>query len=275
VARLARVIAVGVPHHATQRGNARRYILDRDADRMVYLSLLREYADLYELSLLGYCLMSNHVHLVVIPCKLTSLALAFKQTHGRYAAYWNARHKSSGHAWQGRFYSCPLDPSHLWAAPRYAERNPVRAGLVETAEEWRWSSAAVHCGLAPSDGYLELEMWRKRWDSTSWRSYLRAPDREEETEAIRRCTHTGRPLGTAEFVAAMETATQRCLTPQKRGRRKKARDDSQGVLRFSENWQIPRLSRFSREGPGAAPCCSLAASDIEERAGDEGSLGAC
>ena len=127
--RLARVIAIDVPHHVTQRGNARRYILDRDSDRMVYLSLLREYVDLYGLSVLGYCLMSNHVHLVVIPRKATSLALVFKQTHGRYASYWNAGHKSSGHAWQGSFYSCPLDESHLWTALRYAERNPVRAGL--------------------------------------------------------------------------------------------------------------------------------------------------
>ena len=166
------MIAIDVPHHVTQRGNARRYILDRDSDRMVYLSLLREYVDLYGLSVLGYCLMSNHVHLVVIPRKATSLALVFKQTPGRYASYWNAGHKSSGHAWQGRFYSCPLDESHLWTALRYAERNPVRAGLVEAAEQWRWSSAGVHCGLTANDGLLELVRWRARWDSSSWRKYL-------------------------------------------------------------------------------------------------------
>ena len=87
MARLARVIVVGVAHHVTQRGNARRYILDSDSERMIYLSLLREYVTLYELSLLEYCLMSNHVHWVVIPRKATSLALACKQTHGRYASY--------------------------------------------------------------------------------------------------------------------------------------------------------------------------------------------
>jgi putative transposase len=76
---------------------------------MVYLSLLREYVDRYELALLGYCWMSNPVHRVVIPRNSTSLALALKPTPGRYAAYWNAGHKSSGHAWQGRFYSGPLD----------------------------------------------------------------------------------------------------------------------------------------------------------------------
>ena len=230
--RLARVIAIDVPHHVTQRGNARRYILDRDSDRMVYLSLLREYVDLYGLSVLGYCLMSNHVHLVVIPRKATSLALVFKQTPGRYASYWNAGHKSSGHAWQGRFYSCPLDESHLWTALRYAERNPVRAGLVEAAEQWRWSSAGVHCGLTANDGLLELVRWRARWDSSSWRKYLEEKDSEEELVALRQCTHTGRPLGTAEFIQAMEETTQRCLTPRKRGRRSRTEGDKQGALVF-------------------------------------------
>jgi putative transposase len=93
---------------------------------MAYLSLLREYVSLYERSLLGYCLMSNNVHLVVIPRAATSLALVCKQTHGRYATYWNVRHKSTGHAWQARFYSCPMDQAHLWSALRYTERNPVR-----------------------------------------------------------------------------------------------------------------------------------------------------
>ncbi len=133
MARLARVIAVGVPHHVTQRGNARQFILASDDDRRVYLDLLRHYAALYELSLLGYCLMSNHVHHVPIPQRADSLALTFKHTHGRYAAHWNIRHKSSGHAWQGRFYSCPLDDLHLWQALRYVELNPVRAGMVNQA----------------------------------------------------------------------------------------------------------------------------------------------
>ena len=202
---------------------------------MVYLALLRQYVELYELSLLGYCLMSNHVHLVVIPHKAPSLALTFKETHGRYATYWNAGHKSSGHAWQGRFYSCPLDPTHLWEALRYAERNPVRAGLVETAEEWKWSSAAVHCGLTANDGLLELGQWQARWDTSNWRQYLREKDCEEETAAIRQCTHTGRPLGTTEFVRAMETATQRCLTPLKRGRRKRTENDRQRTLAFDRD----------------------------------------
>lgn len=130
MARLARVVAVDVAHHVTQRGNARQFILTSDAERMVYLDLLRQAAQLYSLSVIGYCLMSNHVHLVVIPRKAAAMANALKQAHGRYAAFWNATHASSGHVWQGRFYSFPLDSGHLWEALRYAELNPVRARLV-------------------------------------------------------------------------------------------------------------------------------------------------
>lgn len=111
--RLARVILPGVAHHITQRGNARRFVLRSDSDRLVYLRLLSQYARLNELDLLGYCLMSNHVHLIAIPRHAESLAFTLRQAHGRYAAYLNNHEGSSGHVWQGRYYSCPLDGSHL------------------------------------------------------------------------------------------------------------------------------------------------------------------
>jgi putative transposase len=97
ISRLARIAVVNVPHHVTQRGNARQFILASDAERAVYWSLLRKYLELCELSLLGYCLMSNHVHLLLQPRQADSLARALKHAHGRYASYWNALHRSSGH----------------------------------------------------------------------------------------------------------------------------------------------------------------------------------
>src|ERR1700748_1936466 len=85
----------------------------------------------------------NHVHLIVVPGDVEGLAVSMKHTHGRYASYWNVVHNSTGHAWQGRYYSCPLDRPHLWEALRYTELNPTRANLVGEATSWAWSSAAA------------------------------------------------------------------------------------------------------------------------------------
>ena len=231
--RLARVVAVGVPHHVTQRGNARKFILDGDADRRVYLDLLRQRIELHSLALVGYCLMSNHVHLIMIPGKVDVMGRALKDTHGRYAAYWNAVHHSSGHVWQGRFYSCPLDELHLWKALRYTELNPVRAGLVAKAESWEWSSAAAHCGVLPPEAYLAMELWQARWSVCGWRTFLTTGETESELTAIRQCTHTGRPLGTRDFVGSVERATHRNLSAQKRGRpRKGGAEETQSTLMF-------------------------------------------
>jgi len=137
-----------VAHHVTQRGNTRQFILASDGERTVYLDLLRQSLQQHPLSMIGYCLMSNHVHLVVIPRKEDALAKAMKEAHGgRYASYWNGAHTSSGHAWQGRFYSCPLDGGHLWGgfALRGAEPgagedgcacNAVTGGVNKSSRKW-------------------------------------------------------------------------------------------------------------------------------------------
>ena len=215
MARLPRVVIADVPHHVTQRGNARQVILASDAERLTYLELLREYSQLYALSVLGYCLMSNHVHLIAIPQTPQALSQSLKQAHGRYAAYWNVQHSSTGHVWQGRFYSCPLDESHLWAALRYVELNPVRAGMVAKPEQWKWSSAAAHCGSTDPNPLLETERWRRRWTVAEWQRFLGDAESAAELSRLRQSTHTGRPLGTADFVAALEELTSRPLAPRK------------------------------------------------------------
>ncbi len=220
------MVAVDVAHHVTQRGNARQVILGTDHERLTYMALLREYAPLYGLSVLGYCLMSNHVHLIAVPHTQTALSQCLKQAHGRYAAFWNGQRCSTGHVWQGRFYSCPLDEKHLWEALRYLELNPVRAGMVETAERWPWSSAAAHCGVASPDPVLEMERWSHRWSVREWACFLAEAECVEELAALRCFTHTGRPFGTAEFVAELEAAMLRPLAPRKRGRRKETSSDS-------------------------------------------------
>jgi len=231
--RLARIAVANIPHHVTQRGNARQFLLAAESEKAVYFELLREYLPLYEVSLLGYCLMSNHVHLILLPAEADSLALAMKQTHGRYAAFWNATHRSSGHVWQGRFYSCPLDEAHLWIALRYVERNPVRAGLVSQAQDWPWSSAAAHCGVSETPGWLVVERFRQRWHTNMWCAYLDEGETEEQLGKLRRCTHTGRPLGGKAFVQELEGITKRRLVPCKGGRpRRNIAGPSQAGLNF-------------------------------------------
>src|SRR5579863_3852937 len=218
MARFPRVVVVDVAHHVTQRGNARQVILSSDTDRAAYLELLRHHSELHGLALLGYCLMSNHVHLIVVPRAAEALAQTLQHTHGRYACYWNARNSSSGHVWQGRFYSCPLGETHSWRALRYVELNPVRAGMVSEAAEWRWSSAATHCGSGTPEPLLEMQRWRKRWTVAEWRQHLTAGESATDIDTLRRYTHTGRPLGSEEFVADLEHSTLRTLTPRKAGR---------------------------------------------------------
>jgi putative transposase len=235
MARLARVVSVDTPHHVTQRGNARQLVFESDADRLVYLDLLRNQCRLQRLSVVGYCLMSNHVHLVVIPRRPESLPLALKHTHARYAAYFNARHASSGHVWQGRYYSCPLDPPHLWAALRYTELNPVRARMVEDPAAYHWSSATAHCGGAP-DPLLDMQPFTDIWQPAQWREYLGQTGVQEEAEAIRKNTHTGRPLGADEFVQALERTLRRSLAPQRGGRLPKEQgEENRQCLLFGAN----------------------------------------
>jgi putative transposase len=127
------VVAVGAPHHVTQRGNNRQKIFFSDSDRQVYLAFLAERCRKFGLTLLGYCLMPNHVHLIAVPARADSLARALGRAHYDYAVYFNHRKHHSGHVWQNRFYSAALDRDHLGTALRYVDLNPVRGRLLERA----------------------------------------------------------------------------------------------------------------------------------------------
>jgi putative transposase len=203
MARLARVVAAGVAHHITQRGNARRVVFDSDGDRVVYLDLLRRCSMLHRCALVGYCLMSNHMHLIAVPGRADSLPLTLRDTHGLYATYLNGRQCASGHVWQGRYFSCPLDRSHLWAALRHVERNPVRAGMVARPDEHAWSSAGAHCGGLDERGLVDLDFWKAEWTEASWRRFLSEQTDEAEMERIRTNTHSGRPLGSGNSCAKL------------------------------------------------------------------------
>jgi REP-associated tyrosine transposase len=230
VVRSARVVALDVAHPITQRGNARRFILETDAERGVYLDLLQQGIQRHGVELIGYCLMSNHIHLIAVPQNKDALARSLKQTHGRFASYWNAVNHSGGHVWQGRYYSCPLDETHLWEALRYAELNPVRASIVASPRDWPWSSAAAHCGTASVGRWLSMDAWGRRWSSGDWHAYLQANQHESSLRAIRDSTYSGRPLGSPEFIRALERQAHRPLTRRKPGPKKRSESDQQQAI---------------------------------------------
>ena len=144
--RLTRIVHAGVSHHITQRGNRREKAFFTDDDRRAYLDWLKEYAEKYEVDILAYCLMTNHIHLVAVPKTEAGLQRMLKPPPMRYAQRINRTRSWKGHLWQGRFSSSALDEAYLWAVVRYVERNPVRARIVRKAENYPWSSAAAHCG---------------------------------------------------------------------------------------------------------------------------------
>ncbi len=145
--RRARVVFEGVVHHITQRGNYRQNVFEDDSDKRKYVEFIREYSEKYGMKIYAYCLMSNHVHFIAAPVKEDSLAMTFKYSNMRYSSYFNRKNKRSGHLWQGRFYSCPLQFEHALEALRYVERNPVRARMVDLPWEYEWSSAREHVGF--------------------------------------------------------------------------------------------------------------------------------
>jgi putative transposase len=198
--RRARIVAPGVAHHVTQRGVDRKRVFYTQRDRQVYLALLREQARLADVRILAYCLMSNHIHLVAVPEKEESLALCLQRVHGRYAQYLNARRQRCGHLWQNRFFSCPLDERHLWTALRYVELNPVRAGMVGQAREYRWSSAAAHMGERDESRALDTDFWKESGGAERWRELILIQEDNDEIKSLRRATYACRPFGSEEFV---------------------------------------------------------------------------
>ncbi len=211
---MARVVAAGVPHHVTQRGNRRQQVFFSDSDYESYRTLLSEGCQKARVRVLAYCLMPNHVHLILVPRDEDGLRAALAEAHRRYTREVNFREGWRGYLWQGRFASFPMDEPHLLACARYVELNPVRAGLTARARDWRWSSARAH--LRGSDDALVTV--RPLLDRVGgWSAFLDAGLDPAERDAIRARERTGRPLGSEGFVRRLEKKLHRALAKRKPG----------------------------------------------------------
>lgn len=214
MARIARIVVPQVPHHVTQRGNRRQTVFFAAEDYRSYLELLAEHTRAAGVAVWAWCLMPNHVHLLLCPTTATGLRDALAEAHRRYSARINRREEWRGYLWQGRFASCPLDDAHALAAVRYIELNPVRAGLAAMPEAWPWSSARAHLGHG-DDGITQPDVFGIA--AAEWGDFLGGGLDADSLAAIRGGERTGRPLGDAGFVAALETATGRQLARRKPG----------------------------------------------------------
>ena len=218
MARLARVVLPGYPHHITQRGNRRQDVFFEDSDYEHYLELLKQWSVQEEIEVWAYCLMTNHVHLIVQPNTQSNLGKAIGEVHRRYTTEINRREGWKGYLWQGRFASYPLDESWLLRAAAYVELNPVKAGIVSKAWDYRWSSVHAHLaghdrnGLVKADRLLTL--------IGDWKSYLQSAQ-GDTSEVIEKHERTGRPLGSDDFVERAGRILHRELKKQKPGPKRK------------------------------------------------------
>ena len=217
--RIARVVVPGFPHHVTQRGARKQQTFFGENDYRMYVGLLSKARQRSDTEILAYCLMPNHIHLIVVPRKSNGLAELLRYAHRTYAVAINAREGWQGHLWQERFHSFVMDEQHLLAAVRYVELNPVRAGICRRPGDWPWSSYRAHVNAA-DDSLVVVEPMLER--VADWRRFVRSENQDAaKFSQLRERSRTGLPIGADDFIDELETITGRSLRPPKLGRPKK------------------------------------------------------
>ena len=218
MARLPRIVVPGYPHHVTARGNRREPIFFEDGDQDIYCDILAEQVRKAGVEVWAYCLMPNHVHLVLCPRDEDGLARALGAAHKRWANFINGRGRWRGHLFDGRFASVAMDEAHLIACVRYVALNPVRARLAARAEDWAWSSVRAHLD-GKDDGLVTVGPVLERMKDFA--ALLAEPANDSGFAALRAAEQTGRPLGTADFIEGLERILGRPIARRAPGRKPK------------------------------------------------------
>ena len=216
--RQARNVFAHIPHHITQRGNRRNDVFFSDNDRKNYLKLLKRYCKTYRVDVLAYCLMTNHIHLILLPSTKDGLQNVLKPLHMRYAQQINKQNNWSGHLWQGRFFSSALDAKYTYNAFRYVENNPVRAKLVRKATDYKYSSARHHCGLTVDKLITDYDIGVKQEE---YEKYLKEFENQEEIIILRRNINKNLPCGSDKFIKKLSNIFGKDLAFRNIGRPKK------------------------------------------------------
>jgi putative transposase len=215
--RAARVVVPGVPHHVTQRGNRRQPTFFCEDDYRFYFEQLSRWCRHYGVEVWAWAFMANHSHLIAVPPSEEALSRAIGLAHQFYTEHVNRREGWSGHLWQGRFFSAPMDEAYLRHAVRYVEMNPVEAGIVADPFEYRWSSARAHLA-GVDDGLVRVRPMLDR--ISDWKVYLAEKPAKSMDDAFRRQEEMGYPMGDDAFVTDLERKFGKSLRPGRAGRPK-------------------------------------------------------
>jgi putative transposase len=219
MARLPRIVIPGMAHHVTQRGNRRQATFFDPEDYEIYLKTMRLSCTMYGVKILAYCLMTNHVHLIVVPSCVESLSKAIARAHESYTRYINFKHKWRGYLWQGRYSSFPMDEGHLYHGFSYVELNPVKAKMVKKPEDYSYSSARAHLRMQ-DDPYLD-DVTKVIDQIGDWKAYLETSLEDAIHRDMEKSEKSGRPLGTPLFISQLEEDLGIPIAIRKSGRKRK------------------------------------------------------
>jgi len=218
--RIARIVGVGYPHHIIQRGNNRQKVFADPTEYEKYLSFLLKYSREKEVAVLAYCLMPNHVHLLVKPSDEEGLSKMMQGVTLCYSKYFNGENGRTGRLWECRYHSTVVDgDSYLWTVSKYIENNPVRAGMVKRSEDYLYSSAKAH--LLGSRDLLLKEQLFNEGEMSEYRNFVRSEEDGKVVEEIRKQTRLGKPLGEGKFLKALSERLGRSLDFRPKGRPRK------------------------------------------------------
>lgn len=226
--RLPRPIADGLVYHALNRGNNRAAVFFDDEDYRAFLAALAKTRERYPFRLYGYCLMTNHFHLLLQPEAGQSVSSILQSLTVAHTWRYHRRHGSVGHVWQGRFKSPVVEADeHALVVLRYIEANPLRAGMVADPADYPWSSYAHHARGRPDPLLSELPCWSglavdERRRRAHWREWVGTPLTERELVAVRRSVTSGRPYGSPAWAEATARLLGIRLATRPRGRPRKA-----------------------------------------------------
>ena len=216
MSRIARVVNPGYPHHITQRGNNKQPIFRNSRDRKFYLYLLKKYSCQCGCKVHAYCLMPNHIHLLLVPNQNFSLAKTMQKISLSYTQHINKKYNRTGRLWECRFFSALIDKElYLWSVCRYIEQNPLRAGIATEATKYKWSSAKINAGLIKSD-FVE-PVWKEYLNKNEYQRVLAEGLEEKEIKKIRESTSKGIPLGSRKFLNKMIDQFGKGIIPKSRG----------------------------------------------------------